>query len=167
MATQTQAEPWYKVGFVWLVVGIPLSAVIMGGVILYFSIVSFDGMVVDDYYKEGKQINRVLKRDKAALDHGLRAQVGVEGNRLTVFLASNNIYTPPPVMEVSFYYATRDGQDKATFVERQRSGIYQGEIASLETGRWNVQIEADDWRLIGSMWAPDEAQVIIEPAVKK
>ena len=54
-------EPWYKVPFVWLVVGIPLSAVIMGGVILYFSIVSFDGLVVDDYYTEGKKINRVLK----------------------------------------------------------------------------------------------------------
>ena len=83
-------EPWYKVPFVWLVVGIPLSAVIMGGVILYFSIVSFDGLVVDDYYTEGKKINRVLKRDKAAYIHGLRAQVQIEDNRLIVFMLSHD-----------------------------------------------------------------------------
>ena len=167
MSEYVMTEPWYKVPFVWLVVGIPLSAVIMGGVILYFAIVSYDGLVVDDYYTEGKKINRVLKRDKAAYIHGLRAQVQIENNRLIVFMLSNDAYTPPPTLEVNFYYATKAGQDKATFVEQIRPGIYQGDFTQLEQGRWHVQIQADDWRLIGSIRTPDQSEALIEPAVKK
>ncbi|HBE93126.1 MAG TPA: hypothetical protein DDW55_11615 [Gammaproteobacteria bacterium] len=165
--TENEVRPWYKEPYVWMIIAIPASAVVYGMFFLTVSITSYDGMVVDDYYKKGKEINRVLKRDKAALGHGLRAQVEVDKNTLTIFLASNNTYTPPPTLEVGFFYATKAGLDKATFVEIQQPGIYQGELASLETGRWNVQIEADDWRLIGSLQAPDEAQVVIEPAVKK
>lgn len=150
-----------------MIIAIPMSAVVYGIFFLTVSISSYDGMVVDDYYKEGKEINRVLKRDKAALAHGLRARVSVDGNRLTVHLTSNGQYNPPPALEVGFYYATRAGLDKGTFVEMQQPGIYQGDLAQLETGRWNVQIEADDWRLFGSMRAPDQSRVIIEPAVRK
>ncbi len=166
MTAHTGTTPWYKVPMVWLILAIPLTAVILGGVMLYLSIISFDGMVVDDYYKVGKEINRVLKRDKAAMNHGLRAQVGLNDEQITLFLASNNTYNPPPTLEVHFYYATKAGLDKATFVERKQEGVYTGTIGKLQQGRWNVQIEADDWRLIGSMRTPDQDQIIIEPAVK-
>ena len=166
MTAQADKTPWYKVSMVWLILAIPFTAVVLGGILLYLSIISYDGLVVDDYYKEGKKINRVLKRDQAALAHGLKARVGLEDNRITLFLLSDQAYTPPPTLEVNFYYSTRVGLDKATFVEMVKPGIYQGTIGPLEQGRWNVQIEADDWRLIGSMRSPDQPQVDIEPAVK-
>ena len=158
--------PWYKEPMVWLAISIPLSAVIYGIFFLTVSITSFDGMVVDDYYKVGKQINRELKRDKAAQTHGLRAQVSVDGDNLVVFLASHPTYSPPPALEVSFFYSTRADIDKETFVEQSSPGIYKGPLPKLEAGRWNVQIASDDWRLLGSMRAPDETSVIITPLVK-
>ena len=160
------SHPWYKEPMVWLAISIPLSAVIYGIFFLTVSITSFDGMVVDDYYKVGKQINRVLKRDRAAQAHGLRAQVSVEGETLVVFIASSPGYNPPPALEISFFYSTRADLDKETFVEQTSPGIYKGPIPKLETGRWNVQIASDDWRLLGSMRAPDETRVIIVPLVK-
>lgn len=160
------SRPWYKEPMVWLAISIPLSAVIYGIFFLTVSITSFDGMVVDDYYKVGKQINRVLKRDRAAQAHGLRAQVSVEGETLVVFIASSPGYNPPPALEISFFYSTRADLDKETFVEQTSPGIYKGPIPKLETGRWNVQIASDDWRLLGSMRAPDETRVIIVPLVK-
>lgn len=160
------SRPWYKEPMVWLAISIPLSAVIYGIFFLTVSITSFDGMVVDDYYKVGKQINRVLKRDRAAQAHGLRAQMSVEGETLVVFIASSPGYKPPPALEISFFYSTRADLDKETFVEQTSPGIYKGPIPKLETGRWNVQIASDDWRLLGSMRAPDETRVIIVPLVK-
>lgn len=151
---------------VWLAISIPLSAVIYGIFFLTVSITSFDGMVVDDYYKVGKQINRELKRDRAALEHGLRAQVSAEGETLVVFIASNPSYSPPPALEISFFYSTRADLDKEAFVEQTSPGIYKGPMPKLETGRWNVQIASDDWRLLGSMRAPDETSVLIRPLVK-
>ena len=151
---------------VWLVISIPLSAVVYGIFFLTVSITSFDGMVVDDYYKVGKQINRELKRDKAAQTHGLRAQVSVDGDTLVVFISSNPNYSPPPALEISFFYSTRADIDKETFVEQTSPGIYKGPVPKLETGRWNVQIASDDWRLLGSMRAPEETRVIISPLFK-
>jgi hypothetical protein len=167
MTAHAEKTPWYKIPIVWLVLAIPFTAVVLGGIMLYLSIISYDGLVVDDYYKEGKEINRVLKRDKAALAHGLRAQVGLSGEQLTLFLVSGDHYTPPPTLEVNYFYSTRAGLDKTTFVEQVQPGVYQGNIGKLEQGRWNVQIEADDWRLIGSMRTPEQEKVVIEPAVKK
>ena len=56
-----------------VLIGIPLSAVIMGIVMLTLAIQSWSGLVVDDYYRKGKQINRVLARDKLAYELGLAA----------------------------------------------------------------------------------------------
>lgn len=159
-------RPWYKEPMVWLAISIPLSAVVYGIFFLTVSITSFDGMVVDDYYKVGKQINRELKRDKAAQTHGLRAQVKVDGETLVVFIVSNPDYSPSPALEISFFYSTRADIDKEIFVEQTSPGIYKGPMPELETGRWNVQIASDDWRLLGSMRAPEETKVIISPLVK-
>ncbi len=62
---------WYRLPIMWLVIAIPLAAVIVGSILLTISIQTFDGLVEDDYYKKGKEIDRVLKRDMAALS-GLR-----------------------------------------------------------------------------------------------
>ena len=154
---------WYREPIVWLAIAIPLSAVIYGMFFLSVSISSFDGMVVDDYYKEGKQINRVIRRDKAAVAHGLTAQVMIEDTNLTVFIASASDYSPPPALEVKFIYSTRADLDTSTFVDQVAPGIYKGTIGKLDTGRWNVQIEADDWRLVGSMKSPAESKILISP----
>ena len=161
-----EKRPWYKEPMVWLVIAIPLSSVIYGTFFFIVSITSFDGMVVDDYYKVGKEINRELKRDKAALAHGLSAQISVKSSQVTVFIAANESYTPPPVLEIDFIYSTRAGQDKAIFVDQSQAGIYKGTVPELEVGRWNVQIASDDWRLMGSLWAPQEGTVLIKPLTK-
>lgn len=161
-----ESRPWYKEPMVWLVIAIPLSSVIYGTFFLIVSITSFDGMVVDDYYKVGKQINRELKRDKAALAHDLTAQVSVENKMVTVFLKTNPDYSAPPALEVRFLYSTRADIDKETFVEQVSPGTYKGSIPELETGRWNVQIASDDWRLMGSMRVPDERTVFIKPLTR-
>ena len=165
-SNENSSTPWYRVPIVWLAIGIPLSAVIYGIFFLTVSITSFDGMVVDDYYKVGKQINRELKRDKAASMHGLAAQLSIDNGNVTVFLAANQSYSPSPALEISFIYSTRAGQDKTTFVEQSQPGIYKGSIPELETGRWNIQIASDDWRLMGSMRVPEESKVLIKPLTK-
>jgi hypothetical protein len=161
-----EKRPWYKEPMVWLVIAIPASSVIYGTFFLIVSITSFDGMVVDDYYKVGKEINRELKRDKAATSHGLTAQVMLEDRTLTVFIAANSDYVTPPALEVKYIYSTRADIDKEFFVEQTSAGIYKGAVPQLEQGRWNVQIASDDWRLLGSMRVPDENKIIMEPLKK-
>ena len=71
----SETGSWKQEPLVWLLIGIPLSAVIMGMILLTLAIQSYSGLVVDDYYKKGKQINRVIARDKFAYELGLAADL--------------------------------------------------------------------------------------------
>jgi len=68
------ARPWYREPWPWIIIAGPASAVVAGVALLWLAIDSNDGLVVDDYYKEGLAINQVIRRDQAAFDLRYRAQ---------------------------------------------------------------------------------------------
>ena len=51
-----QKSSWYRMPLVWMLILIPGSAVIMGVVMIWLAISNEDGLVADDYYKQGKTI---------------------------------------------------------------------------------------------------------------
>ena len=68
----------YREPFVWLLIAFPATAVVVGFTLLGLAIYSDDGMVEDDYYRKGKEINRVLARDQAAAKHGLESTLAFD-----------------------------------------------------------------------------------------
>jgi len=53
----------------------PAIVVVAGFITLGLAIQSSDGLVADDYYKQGKAINMTLTRDARARELGYRAQL--------------------------------------------------------------------------------------------
>jgi hypothetical protein len=98
---------------VWLLIALPMSAVIGGMITLYLAVTTSDGLVVDDYYKHGKAINRVLARDRAAAARRLEArfQVDVAHNRMTLMLQAEDAVLPE-TLQFSFLHPTRKGHDQ-------------------------------------------------------
>ena len=72
-ATQTRRDslPWYKERWTWLLMLMPATAIVAGFITLWLAITSFDGLVADDYYKQGLAINQTLARANAAQERGL------------------------------------------------------------------------------------------------
>ena len=62
-----QAVPWYREPWPWILISGPAIVVVAGFYTLYLAVVGADPLVVDNYYKEGLAINRVLERDQAAV----------------------------------------------------------------------------------------------------
>ena len=100
-----QQKPWYRHAWVWLLLAVPATAVIVGMFLLYFAITTNDGLVVDDYYERGKAINRDLARDQAALMHQLTARLDFDkaGNRVLLTLQSHD-YVLPRQPRLSFLH---------------------------------------------------------------
>ena len=67
--------PWYWVPFVWLLIGVPASSVILGAIMITLTVRTDDGLVIDDYYQHGKEINQVLARDEVARERGAQARL--------------------------------------------------------------------------------------------
>jgi hypothetical protein len=166
MVEITEKTPWHRVPFVWLLIAIPLTAVIVGFVGLGLAISTDDGLVEDDYYRQGKEINRVLVRDRAASARGLESTVELDAARqeLRVRLTAQTPATLPDQIELKFLHATRGGLDRILIAPRHSNGVYRAPLPALAPGRWNLQLAAQDWRLVGSLSVPGEASLRIRAA---
>jgi hypothetical protein len=148
-----QHPRWYQEPWVWLLISFPLAAVIGGIITLLLALDSNDGLVVDDYYRQGMEINRVLERDQLAADFAIDARLQFSEDQQTfrLFLDGNNDFIPPASLQISFLHATRSGYDQKMELHRADKRIYTGKLAPLVRGFWHVQIETDRWRVLESL----------------
>lgn len=158
-----QRIPWYREPFVWLLVLIPGSAVIMGIFAISLSVLSYDGLVVDDYYKRGLEINRELARDRAATAYALAATLDLDSRAgiAAARLSWNEGFRPPETLQFNLYHATRSGLDAQVSLQRLTFNKYRGKFPTLSPGDYHLQLEADDWRLTGTVTAPFDGRVTL------
>ena len=157
---------WYREPLVWLIISFPLIAVIAGFFTLYLAIISKDGLVVDDYYQKGKEINMSLARDRSAAQHGLRAGVQLDAakQQVVVQLTIANGQPLPDMLSIRWLHATRAGFDRTQMLSRSPDGSYRSAFPELAPGHWYVQIEAQDWRLQGSLRVPGDVRLELVPS---
>ncbi len=148
-----QVLPWYKEYYVWFIIFFPLLAVIGGIVTTILAVQSNDGLVVDDYYKQGLEINRTLERDQIALDYNLDAdiQFDQELEEVSIEMTSTSGFVYPKNLSVTFLHATRSGLDEEVNMLLTQENIYRGNLSVLEAGKWYVHIQYDNWRLIKTL----------------
>jgi uncharacterized protein len=165
----SENRPWYREPFVWLIIALPLTAVIAGLTTLYIAVVTRDGMVADDYYQRGLEINRFLDRDRAAARLGLKAQLHLDAATESVvvrFVETVPGAMLPKTITLHWMYATRSGHDRTEQLVLARDGAYRAEIPELVPGHWYVRIEAQDWRLQGSMRMPEDTGLALSAATR-
>jgi hypothetical protein len=152
---QSGAAPWHREPWAWLVFSIPAVAVLMGAVLLFVAGRSYDGLVADDYYKRGLEINRSLERDRVAASHRLQGSlVVVVGELVTIDLSGEGGFVAPPALALSLHHATRDGLDRTVMLRLQGDRRYQGVWPALEPGAWNLWLGTANWRLAGRLQIP-------------
>jgi uncharacterized protein len=150
-------KPWYLEPYVWLMIVIPFTAVIMGGFLLYLAIKSNDGVVVDDYYKQGLAINERLEREQMAQQLGLRAEVDFKTEQKIVFVslfADEESYRLPAQLELRFLHRTQAGHDQIVQLRRIADTLYQANLPDLIAGNWYLQLTTENWRMLKSVTLP-------------
>jgi len=164
MNTCKQKKPWYREPWVWLMIALPMSAVIGGMITIYLAVTTSDGLVVDDYYKRGKAINMVLARDEAAAQYQLSAGVDIDlrGNRVQLLLESP-VAGLPETLTFSLLHPTQPGHDQMLVLQHAGDGVYSGDVDEMARGKWYLQLETDDWRLSGSLNIPQVETAVLLP----
>lgn len=155
---------WYRQPMVWLVIAIPLMAVVMGVTTIILAVVSDDGMVADDYYRRGMEINQSLERDRIAARHGLNAVVmtDTDGKVVHAKLHAKRAFHFPDRIQLSLSHATRSGLDLSLTLTRTAERSYQAGLPELSLGRWYVRLHSKRWRLNGVLQVPGQNEVILE-----
>ena len=143
-----------------MLIAIPLSAVLGGISMIYLAITTDDGLVKDDYYKYGKQINLVLERDLEARRIGLTGKFDFQPATGVVSVnLSTKIGKLPATISLELLHATRAGQDQKTELVLTANNEYHGLIKTLAPGRWYVQLTTSQWRLNGELQHPGQTKL--------
>ncbi|MBL8525366.1 MAG: FixH family protein [Betaproteobacteria bacterium] len=168
---QQSAGPWYREPWPWLLMAGPAIVVVAGFLTLGFAVQSFDGLVADDYYKQGKAINKTMQRDTRALELGYRATVTLSAAERAVRLSFADRDHVPAATELrlGLHHPTRGGLDRELVLARTADGSYSAALPALEQARWKLVLDdrSREWRLTGE-WPMSEAAVTLgAPAAKK
>ena len=156
MTLRDDNKPWYKETWPWILMAGPATVIVAGFVTLWLAIVSNDGLVADDYYKQGLAMNQRLQRDHYAGELGLRADFMRSGHRVRLMLVTDRNAALPEALTLKLSHPTRAGQDQMVKMVSEGLGFYGGELTADVSGRWYVSIEdpSGKWRLQGD-WQAD------------
>lgn len=145
------AVPWYRYKLVWLIIAIPAASVFAGMFMIYLAINTDDGLVVDDYYKEGMAINQSLRRDKTAAELGVTAQLMVEdsGDMVRLYFNKGSLADYPDQLTLHLQHATHAGHDQILTLVRAPQDQYIGYLEhAIKEGVWHIMLSTQEWRLV-------------------
>lgn len=152
---RTRSFPWHREPLVWMVLAIPAAAVVAGAVMLVLANATWDGLVADDYYRRGMQINRSLARDEEAARLGLAATVAFPApGRVEVHLSRPMEARDGDPPHLRFARAGRAGRDVEVDLRRSAHDAWRGEVPALPSGKWYAEIGTARWRLAAPVWMP-------------
>ena len=150
MQSTNKDKPWHSYPLLWMMLAIPFSAVIMGVVMIWLAVDTDDGLVADDYYKQGLEINRVISRDKKAAELGLSAIIEFDNSARIIRLQfdKGSLETFPKSLPLHLQHATRENSDITVLLDHGIADQYIGHVKqSISEGIWYFEIADKDWKL--------------------
>ena len=164
MTTSRAANPWYREPWPWLLMSGPALVIVAGIATTVLAVTTSDGVVADDYYRQGLAINRTLARDAAAAALHVSAEVrfNEERTHARVRVAADAV---PEAVRMTLVHPTRAGADQAVAMRRISPGLYEGRMQAPPAGTWRVRIEdaPGTWRLTGT-WRTRDATASLAAA---
>lgn len=156
MRVDTDSQPWYRERWPWLLMLGPVAVIVAGTITAWLAIRSNDGLVVDDYYKQGLAINQRLQRDHAAASLGVRADLMRSGQALRIVVSGDEKAIAAPSLRLRIVHPTRAGFDQNLSLVAEGRGFFAGKLSTEISGRWHVTLEepSGQWRLQGD-WQAD------------
>lgn len=71
--TDEDKKPWWKFGYVWMVIGGPLSVIIASIITVYYALGTPDP-AIENYYVKGLHINETLEANPTPLAPAVKAR---------------------------------------------------------------------------------------------
>lgn len=153
-------EPWYKQFWPWFLISLPLSVVIASIVTINIAINTADGLVTDDYYKEGLGIHKDADSTAVAKRLGIAGALAYDADTGAVTIRFEK---PLPAdagpLTLLVSHPTLPNQDQTTRLTPLDGSAQTGRIEPLGPANWKVMIHPDGkpWRIDGRLSIPGDS----------
>lgn len=142
------SKPWYKIPYFWLMVAIPASSIVLGGALVATAWLNADDVVADDWYKQGRTINRSLEDEEIARRFGLAVNLSLN-EKTTAELSATTAIPWPDTLTLALRHPAFAKRDVVAELQHEGNGLYSAEAANYEGDEAIVTITPTDktWRL--------------------
>lgn len=149
-------RPWWKEPMVWLIAGLPATAVVASFITYFIAAHEPDSLVRADYRKEGfALVEKTTEADKMATELGMIARLTVNNGKLEVALKSR-LVTAPARVALTIIHPTKESQDIHLVLDGSNGESYIANIPDVGNGKRILVLEPEDrtWRITGQWMAP-------------
>jgi hypothetical protein len=143
---EVRASSWYRQRWPWLLIAGPLVVVVASLASAWIAVRSDDGLVAEDYYKQGLLINQKLARMAHPIERAPDATISVEADGV-VRVRLQSPSAAPSRLQLTL---ARPGELHGNHVVQlalSNGRDWTGAMPELAPGRWLVTLESDAWRL--------------------
>ena len=142
--------PWYKQFWLWFML-IPLGILVLASFyLLYKAVTTHDGVVVDNFYRDGKGYAVRYEEDAFARNMNLQGDVRWQDQSIRVSL-SGELSPLPELMELLIIFPTNDDFDVTVNLQHRGLGEYVGTLPESVAGKRHLQLHPlnveQEWRL--------------------
>ena len=158
-------EPWYKQFWPWFLIALPLSVVIASIVTINLAVESDDGLVSDDYYKEGLGIHKDADSAARADALGITGQVNYDTETGAVtFVLDKSLQGRKAALSLEVVHPTRPDQDQTIQLAPVDNARFAGRLEPLGPANWKLALRPADgsWRIDGRLPQPGKGQARLE-----
>tara|TARA_R110002126_G_scaffold160926_6_gene308716 strand:- start:2689 stop:3174 length:486 start_codon:yes stop_codon:yes gene_type:complete len=144
---QRDTKPWYKQVWPWILIAIPVITALRAIYAVVLMNQQQPDLVIDDYYKAGKNINLQLSKYREAELRNLNATILIAGNRAVVRFAKNAVLDNS--IHLDFYHPTLAAQDFAVDALRSGELLYVATLPVTPAGKWRINVtdDSNEWKL--------------------
>jgi hypothetical protein len=152
----TSSRPWWKEPMVWLIGGLPATAVVASFITYFIAAHDPDSLVKADYRKEGFAVVAAASdADKAAAALGLSARLITRNGQMELLLRGR-LAARPKQLALNIVHPTQEKQDIHIILDHSHELSYIAPAPDTGSGKRILVLEPEDraWRITGQWMAP-------------
>ena len=158
-------EPWYKQFWPWFLIALPLSVVIAAIVTINIAIETDDGLVSDDYYKEGLAIHKDANSAARAKELGVAGAVQYDADTGAITMTLEKALPgSAQVLSLEVVHPTLPDQDQTIQLTPADGMRYVGRLNPLGPANWKLALRPPDrsWRVDGRLAQPGSGETRLD-----
>lgn len=163
-AMREDTEAWYRYFWPWFLFGLPATVVVAGIITINIAINSADGLVTDDYYKDGLAIHKDASQSATAEELGINGELRYQDTGAITIQLSSAEPLNHGLISLKLEHPTLPNNDQTVQLNHLGDGLYAGKINTLKPTNWKIAIfsEQAKWRINGRMQTPVNGQTVLK-----
>ena len=164
-APREDTVPWYRQFWPWFILSIPAGTIVAAMYTINLAYTTSDGLVSDNYYKEGLAMHKDAAQSDAAAALGIKGDLKLDTETGAIQIAlSSNKPLGNGSLTLDVIHPTQKDMDQAAMLTYVGPGNYVGKINLLSEADWKLRLMPEDkaWRVEGRIKAPGRTKATLD-----